>query len=170
MHDKFLSQLYSILAERKRLRSPQLLQAAIRCATYYKICINEKSFKMKKGKIISFILVVSLVVFLIIPKKILVIYQNSMENKFLNIELLLDGKKIENKEIAYSFAFPNESTLLKTNIGFHTILIKSKELKIEKSVKVFTLFKNNIEFEFIGNEENGFDVIERDSWFTLVLE
>ena len=125
---------------------------------------------MTKGKIISFILVVTLVIFLIIPKKILVIYHNSMENKFVNVELLLDGKKMENKEVAYSFPFPNESTLLKTNIGYHTIAIKCKELKVEKSVQVFTLFNNNIEFEFIGNAENGFDVIARDSWFTLVLE
>ena len=125
---------------------------------------------MTKGKIISFLIVAVLAIFLSIPKKILVIYKNSIETKVLNVELFLDGKKMENKEVAYSFAFHNESILLNTNIGYHTITIKCKKLKIEKSLKVFTLFKNNVEFEFIGNEENGFDVIERVSWFSLVLE
>jgi hypothetical protein len=105
-----------------------------------------------------------------IPKKINVIYQNSIETKVLNVKLFLDGKEIENNEIVYSYPFPKKSSRLSVNSGYHTIEIKCSELKIEKSVKVFTPFKNNIEFEFIGNAENGFDVIERNSWFDLVYE
>jgi hypothetical protein len=109
-------------------------------------------------------------IYVLIPKNILVTYQNSIETKVLNIELFLDGKKIENKEVVYSYRFPKESSLLNSGFGFHTIKVKCNDLKLEKSVKVFTLFKNNVEFEFIRTIENGFDVIARDSWFTLVYE
>jgi hypothetical protein len=125
---------------------------------------------MKKIKTFTFLLVVILAIYLLIPKKIYVFYQNSIETKVLNIELFLDGKKIENKEVVYSYMFPKESSLLNSGFGFHTIKVKCNDLKLEKSVKVFTLFKNNVEFEFIGTIENGFDVIARDSWFSLVYE
>lgn len=125
---------------------------------------------MTKKKIILLIFVCAFAILVIIPKKVNVIYQNSIKTKILNTTLFLDGKEVEKNEVAYSYPFPCKTCRLSVSSGYHIIKIKCDELSIEKSVKVFTLFKNNVEFEFTGNPEDGFDVIERDSWFDLVYE
>ena len=125
---------------------------------------------MNKPKIISFLLIAGLLIYLLIPKTIAVIYQNSIETKVLNVELFLDNKKIENKEVVYSFMLTTQTSWLDVGLGYHTIKIKCDELKVEKNVKVFTLFRNYVDFEFIGDAKSGFDVIERDSWSPLSYE
>ena len=125
---------------------------------------------MIKKKIILSLLVGVSAILVLTPKKINVFYLNSIETKVLKITLFLDGNEIEKNEIVYSYLFPQKASGLYVNLGYHDIKIKCDELKIEKSVKVFALFRNNIEFEFTGNDEDGFNVIERDSWFDLVYE
>jgi hypothetical protein len=84
---------------------------------------------------------------------------------------LIDDKEIENAEVWYSPFSPCKTSNLKRYLGFHNVKIKCKQLGIEKNIKVFTLLKNYINFEFIGNREEGYEIIERDSWFNnLVYE
>ncbi len=125
---------------------------------------------MKRKKLILILSIIIVCVLIFTPKRVVVIYQNSIETKVLNVELTIDGKKIENREVAYSYQFPRETKNLWIGVGNHIVKIKCGELNVEKSVKFFTLFKNNVEFEFTGNTESGFQVIERHSWLPLVYE
>lgn len=125
---------------------------------------------MKKSKIVILLIVFSFLVLAFIPKKINVIYQNSIQTKVLNVELFLDDTELESKELVYSYFMPLKSSRLNVNSGYHIFKIKCDELKIEKSVKVFTFLQNYIEFEFVGNQEGGFKIIARDSWLPLVYE
>lgn len=127
-------------------------------------------FEMKKSKIIILLVICSFLVFAFIPKKINVIYQNSIQTKVLNVELFLDDEKIEDNEVVYSYFTPLKSSRLNVNSGYHIVKITCDDLEIEKSVKILTFFQNYIEFEFVGHKEEGFKVITRDSWFPLVYE
>jgi hypothetical protein len=125
---------------------------------------------MRKIKFITLFLICLLVVLLVIKKDVKINYSNSIESKVLTVKLFLDGKAIENKEVVYSHFWPSESSYLKVGLGYHEVKIKCDELGLEKSVKVFSLYKNYIDFEFVGNTKDGFNIIARDSWFMLVYE
>jgi hypothetical protein len=125
---------------------------------------------MKRRKLILILLIIIVCVLIFTPKRAVVIYQNSIETKVINVELFVDEEKIENREVAYSYLFPRETKNLWVRFGSHVVKIKCKELNIEKSVEIFSLFKTNLEFEFVGNADSGFEIIERHSWRDLVYE
>ena len=121
---------------------------------------------MKKIKLIEFLLFFIVILIVLFSKKdIYVSYQSSIQDKVLSIKLLIDDKEIENAEVWHSPFFPCKTSNFKRYLGFHNVKIKCKQLGIEKNIRVFTLYKNYINFEFIGNTEEGYEIIERDSWF-----
>lgn len=125
---------------------------------------------MKRKKLILVLIIAIVCVLTFTPKRNIVIYKNSIKTKVINVELFVDDEKIENREVAYSFQSPRETKKIWNSFGNHNVKIKCKELNIEKTVEIFSLFKTNVEFEFIGNAENGFEIIERHSWRALVYE
>ena len=125
---------------------------------------------MRKIKFIALLLICLLVMLLLTKKDVNINYTNSIDSKVLTVKLFLDGKQIENKEIAYSYFYPSKSSKINASLGYHNIKIQCDELNLEKNIKVFSLYKNYIDFEFNGNAEDGFNIIARDSWFALAYE
>ena len=103
-----------------------------------------------------------------------------MSNKYIHISLM-NASYIEEIEISYQIDnYPEKIATVKssptslffdmnkTSLGKHSIRIACDTLNLERTIEVFTIKNNYLDFEFQSQSEEGNTIITRYSWYSLV--
>jgi hypothetical protein len=124
--------------------------------------------KWIKISIISIILVfvISLLVF---DRKINIAINNTTDKEVIKVKLDVEKNKPMNTEIGYSM-FPMNSYDFEGKLGFQTIHINCPDLGLSKQIRIFTLYKNDVHFEFTTDTDGKYILIDRNSWFGLMYQ
>lgn len=116
------------------------------------------------GLIITFI--ISLVV---VDRKINIAVTNSTNKDIIQVAMNVERNKPMKTKIGYSM-FPMNFYNFDAKLGFQRILVNCTDLNISKEIKVFTLYKNNVDIEFTTDLDDKYIMIYRNSWFRLTFE
>jgi hypothetical protein len=127
-------------------------------------------------KWIKFLLIAMILVFtisvILVDRKINIAVTNTTDKEIIKVSkvsLNVEKNKPMKADIGYSM-FPMNFYNFNAKLGFQKILVNCPDLKISQEFKIFTIYKNNVDFEFTKDTDDNYILIDRNSWFRLTYE
>jgi hypothetical protein len=125
---------------------------------------------MQLAKVVSVFIIVALFFALIFANKnINIAMTNSTDMDSISVSLKINNDEPIETKIGNSM-LPMYDSNFAVKIGIQNLHVTCDELGIKKQIRVFTIFKTNMHFEFTTDLNNEYVILVTSSWFKLWYE
>ncbi len=125
---------------------------------------------MKWAKIILIaIIAIFIISLIVVDRKLNIAVTNTSDKEVIQVSLNVENNKPKKINTGYSM-FPINFYDFDAKLGFQKILVNCPDLHITKEIKIFTLYRNNVDIEFTKGMDDKYILIDRNSWFRLTYE